>query len=144
MVCCASRKELGADLPAIFAAAKEQALQITLSVAQKWRKKKGNEKVAEYIEERIEECLTCLTFPESPRRRIRTTNGLEHLNQEIKRRARVVRIFPNQASVSEVGNGFGRRAIGGMDYGEALSRDARARGAQPGKVGSRGVALMER
>jgi putative transposase len=37
----------------------------------------------------IEECLTCLTFPESHRRRIRTTNGLERLNQEIKRRTRV-------------------------------------------------------
>ena len=46
----------------------------------------------------MEECLSCLTFPESHRRRIRTTNGLERLNQEIKRRTRVVRIFPNRAS----------------------------------------------
>jgi len=57
--------------------------------------KKGNEKVAEHIEEHIEECLACLAFPESHRRRIRTTNGLERLNQEIKRRTRVVRIFLN-------------------------------------------------
>ncbi len=35
---------------------------------------------------------------EPPRRRIRTTNGLERLNQEIKRRSRVVRIFPNGES----------------------------------------------
>jgi len=63
-------------------------------VAEKWRKK-GNEKVAEHVEEHIEECLACLAFPESHRRRIRTTNGLERLNQEIKRRTRVVRIFPN-------------------------------------------------
>ncbi len=34
----------------------------------------------------------------SPCRRIRTTNGLERLNQEIKRRTRVVRIFPNGES----------------------------------------------
>jgi putative transposase len=34
-------------------------------------------------------------FPESHQRRIRTTNGPERLNQEIKRRTRVVRIFPN-------------------------------------------------
>ena len=38
----------------------------------------------------------CLTFPEGHRRRIRTTNGQERLNQEIKRRTRVVRIFPNR------------------------------------------------
>ena len=37
-----------------------------------------------------------LAFPEGHRRRIRTTNGLERLNQEIKRRTRVVRIFPNR------------------------------------------------
>jgi putative transposase len=96
MVSYASRKELAADLRAIFAApAKEQALQIASSVARKWRKK-GSEKVAEHLEEHLEECLTCLAFPESHRRRIRTTNGLERLNQEIKRRTRVVRIFPNR------------------------------------------------
>jgi len=96
MVGVARRKELGSDLRAIFAApAREQALQIASSVAEKWRKRKGNEKVAEHIEEHIEECLACLSFPESHRRRIRTTNGLERLNQEIRRRTRVVRIFPN-------------------------------------------------
>lgn len=37
-----------------------------------------------------------LAFPLKHRPRIRTTNGLERLNQEIKRRTRVVRIFPNR------------------------------------------------
>lgn len=37
----------------------------------------------------------CLAFPLVHRARIRTTNGLERLNEEIKRRTRVVRIFPN-------------------------------------------------
>ena len=99
MVPFAKRKELGADLRrGIFAASdREQALGITLSVAEKWRGK-GHEKVACHLEEHIEECLTCLAFPESHRRRIRTTNGLERLNQEIKRRTRVVRIFPNRGS----------------------------------------------
>jgi putative transposase len=96
MVSYANRKELGADLRAIFAApAREQALQLASSVARKWGGK-GNEKVAEHVEEHLEECLTCLAFPEGHRRRIRTTNGLERLNQEIKRRTRVVRIFPNR------------------------------------------------
>jgi putative transposase len=79
MVSYASRKELGADLRAVFAApAKEQALRVASSVANRWRQK-GNEKVAEHLEEHLEECLTCLAFPESHRRRIRTTNGLERL-----------------------------------------------------------------
>ena len=68
---------------------------IASSVAKKWREK-GNEKIAEHLEEHVEECLSCLAFPESHRRRIRTTNSLERLNQEIKRRTRVVRIFPNK------------------------------------------------
>jgi putative transposase len=98
MVSHIKRKELGADLRVIFAApAREEALRIASSVANKWRGK-GIEKVAEHLEEHIEECLSCLAFPESHRRRIRTTNSLERLNQEIKRRTRVVRIFPNRES----------------------------------------------
>jgi transposase-like protein len=98
MVGAAKRKELGADLRAIFAAPnREQALRISSSVADRWRTK-GNEKVACHIEDHIEECLTCLAFPESHTRRIRTTNSLERLNQEIRRRTRVVRIFPNRES----------------------------------------------
>ena len=44
------------------------------------------------------ETLACFHFPSSHRRRIRTTNGLERIHQEIKRRTRVVRIFPNPQS----------------------------------------------
>ena len=52
--------------------------------------------MADHLEEHIEGCLCCLAFPESHRRRIRTTNGLERFNQEIRRRTGVVRIFPNR------------------------------------------------
>jgi putative transposase len=65
-------------------------------MAERWRG--SHPKVAEHLEERVEECLSCLAFPESHRRRVRTTNGPERLNQEIKRRTRVVRIFPNRGS----------------------------------------------
>jgi hypothetical protein len=68
---------------------------VASELAHKWRGR-GHEKISEHLEEHIEECLTCLAFPESHQRRIRTTNGLERLNQEIKRRTRVVRIFPNR------------------------------------------------
>ncbi len=98
MVGAAKRKELASDLKGIFAAPeREMALGLASSVAEKWRGK-GREKVAEHIEEHVEECLSCLAFPESHRRRIRTTNGQERFNQEIKRRTRVVRIFPNRES----------------------------------------------
>ena len=58
--------------------------------------KDSSEGLRKHIEEHVEECLSCLAFPETHRRRIRTTNGLERFNQEIKRRTRVVRIFPNR------------------------------------------------
>jgi len=54
--------------------------------------------VAEFLEETAEEVLACFNFPEEHRRRIRTTNGLERLHEEIRRRTRVVRIFPNEQS----------------------------------------------
>lgn len=92
----AERKELAAGLRGVFAAPTvELALQAAGRLADEWRKK-DYPKVAHHIEEHIEECLSCLSFPESHRPRIRTTNGLERLNQEIKRRTRVVRIFPNR------------------------------------------------
>ena len=89
------RKELSEGLRGVFAApSREVALRLASELAAHWRA--SHPRVAEHLEEHIEECLTCLTFPESHRRRIRTTNGLERLNQEIKRRTRVVRIFPNR------------------------------------------------
>ena len=42
-----------------------------------------------------EEILAVYDLPEGHRKRIRSTNMLERYNQELKRRTRVVRIFPN-------------------------------------------------
>jgi putative transposase len=95
MVGYARRKDLAAQLRAIFAqASRDTALRLASELADRWGE--SHPKVAEHVEEHIEECLSCLAFPESHRRRIRTTNGQERLNQEIKRRSRVVRIFPNR------------------------------------------------
>jgi putative transposase len=95
MVAAKRRKELSEGLRGVFAApSKEVALRLASELADRWRG--SYPKVAEHLEEHIEECLSCLAFPESHRKRIRTTNGLERLNQEIKRRTRVVRIFPNR------------------------------------------------
>jgi putative transposase len=97
MVGAKRRKDLAAELRAIFAqASRGTALRLASEVADRWRE--NHPQVAEHIEEHIEECLSCLAFPESHRWRIRTTNGQERLNQQIKRRTRVVRIFPNRQS----------------------------------------------
>ena len=39
-----------------------------------------------------------MALPEKYRRRLRTTNMMERLNEEIRRRERVIRVFPNDAS----------------------------------------------
>ena len=90
------REELAEGLRGVFAATtRETALNLAEQLADRWRGK-GYPKVAEHLEEHVEECLSCLAFPESHRKRIRTTNGLERFNQEVKRRTKVVRIFPNR------------------------------------------------
>jgi len=91
------RKALSQDLLAIFACTKKrQALSKAGEVALAWREISA--KVAEAIEEDIEQCLSVLAFPEEHRRRLRTNNSLERLNEEIRRRTRVIRIFPDEAS----------------------------------------------
>ena len=55
--------------------------------------------LASWLEENIPEALTVFAFPAAHRKRLRTNNGLERLNKEIKRRTRVATLFPNEASV---------------------------------------------
>jgi transposase-like protein len=55
--------------------------------------------VAKLLLEAESDLLAHFTFPETHRRQIRSTNPLERLNKEIKRRTAVVGIFPNRASV---------------------------------------------
>ena len=45
------------------------------------------------------EGLTVFRLPPSHRKRLRTTNVLERLNRELKRRTRVATLFPNEAAL---------------------------------------------
>lgn len=56
------------------------------------------EKAIETLENGLEDALAVMVLPERYRRRLATTNMQERLNEEIRRRERVIRIFPNQAS----------------------------------------------
>jgi transposase-like protein len=55
-------------------------------------------KLVDWVEGSIGETLTFYRLPRSHHKHLKSTNMLERLNEEIKRRTRVVRIFPNAAS----------------------------------------------
>ena len=67
--------------------------------AKTWRKTAP--RLASWAEENVPEGLAVfdLALTEAQRKRLRTTNSLENLNQQIKRRTAVARLFPNEASL---------------------------------------------
>lgn len=56
-------------------------------------------KAISVLENGFDDATAVLLLPEKYRKRLRTTNGMERLNEEIRRRERVIRIFPNRESV---------------------------------------------
>lgn len=55
-------------------------------------------RLAEWMAANLPEGFTVFSFPGGFQRLLRTTNGVERLHREVRRRARVVSIFPNPAS----------------------------------------------
>lgn len=91
------RAEVAADIRAVFNAPDlAQAEGYLRKIVVKYAVVASD--LADWMEAAIPEGLTVFDFPESHRRRIRTSNMLERVSQEIKRRTRVVRLFPNQSS----------------------------------------------
>ena len=62
----------------------------------------NNEALADWMEENRVEGFTVFAFPRSAHKRLRTINGLENLNKQIRRRTRVVEIFLNPASAERL------------------------------------------
>lgn len=65
-----------------------------------WLKKWGDKypKLCTWVEDNIEETFTFYNWPRAHHKHIRSTNMLERINEEIKRRTYVIRIFPNEDS----------------------------------------------
>ena len=61
---------------------------------------------SKWLEENIEEGLTIYQFPKEHRKKIRTSNGIERVNREIKRRTRVAVLFPNTESALRLVTGI--------------------------------------
>jgi transposase-like protein len=55
-------------------------------------------RLSAWPEDSLSEGFSVFDFPLEHRRTIRTTNSLERINKEIRRRTRVVGVFPNEAS----------------------------------------------
>lgn len=91
------RAEVAADIRAIFNAPdRAQAEAYLKQIVVKYSDTASE--LADWMEVAIPEGLTVFDFPEAHRRRIRTSNMLERVSQEVKRRTRVVRIFPNPSA----------------------------------------------
>jgi transposase-like protein len=89
--------EVAADIRTIFDAPDRSTADAYLAkTVEKYSKTAS--RLSEWMAANIPEGLTVFAFPTAFRKQLRTTNGLERLHREVRRRARVVSIFPNPAS----------------------------------------------
>jgi transposase-like protein len=92
------KSELTADIRGVFDAPDEPAARRQLDqVVKKYATTAP--KLAAWLEANVPEGLTVLRLPPAHRVKLRTTNMLERLNRELKRRTRVATLFPNEASL---------------------------------------------
>ena len=91
------KAQVAADIRAIFQASGLGSARELLAKAVK-QYEESAPRLARWMETNLEEGLAVFNFPQAHQKFIRTTNVLERLNKEIKRRTRVVGVFPNEAS----------------------------------------------
>lgn len=91
------RAEVAADIRAVFNAPnRQEAERLLVQTVEKYDKSAS--KLSAWLWDNITEGLTCFAYPPEHRRRIRTSNAVERLTREIRRRSRVAVLFPNEAS----------------------------------------------
>ena len=91
------RAPVARQLLAIFNAPdRAEAQRLLASTVTQWRA--DMPKLADWAEVNVPESFAVFEPPAAHRTRLRTTNGLERINRELKRRTRVAPLFPNAAS----------------------------------------------
>jgi transposase-like protein len=70
-----------------------------------------------WMETAVPEGLTVFQVPGPHRQRLRTTNGMERVNREVKRRTRVATLFPNEASLLRLVSALGAEISGEWETG---------------------------
>ena len=60
------------------------------------------DKAMECLDNGFEDAMTVMALPECFRRYVRTSNHLERLNKELKRRSKVIGVFPNEGSLNRI------------------------------------------
>ncbi len=58
--------------------------------------------LADWMEETVEDCLVCYALPAEQRKQMRTTNCLERVDQEVRRRLRPMRVLSNRQSLRRI------------------------------------------
>lgn len=92
------RKTVSAQLREIFEAPSLDLAEALLNKMVSGYRKSAPE-LAAWLEKNAPESFTVFSLPKEHRKRLRTSNAAERLSQEIKRRTRVVRIFPHPKSL---------------------------------------------
>lgn len=92
------RKQVHNDIRDIFNAPERQQAEQRLNFYLA-KYEKSAPKLSVWMEESLTEGLTVFVLPEVHRKRMRTTNMLERVHQELNRRTRVAGLFPNEASL---------------------------------------------
>jgi putative transposase len=117
--------EVAEDLKAIFKVRREKS---ALALAEEFvfveLYGKRFPKAVSVFEAGIDDALTYLSFPGSHHAKIRTTNMLERLFREVKRRTRVVGAFPNETSASTLATEIALRSSEEWALRRYLTMDA--------------------